>query len=412
VVLSKEPLLQEFPGPLSARLLAALRTGTFGVGDRLPSTRALAADLGVSRGVVVRAYEQLASDGYLLLRRGAAPLVAAVPRDAPAQQLPDVPVAYATHNLRPDLPDLALFPRGDWLRASRVVLERAADTDLAYGEPFGAAELRHALAGFLARTRGVTAAPSRVGVHAGSTQALSVLALALRDLGARRIGVEWPSHRWRRAALEATGIDVVPFEDDLAGFDAVVVSPTNRYPFARAMSAEQRRSLVDWAVREDALVIEHDYDGHFRYDGPPASALQALAPEHVAYVGTASALLAPTLRIGWSVLPERLCAPVAGRMATATFATNRLTQLTLAETIARGYLDRQLRRTRAAYRRKHARASAILGVPSPQRGLYVHLPASIVPDERIAVDSGPWGVAVGVAAASDAGLRALAKMTR
>src|SRR3954453_5222067 len=169
-----EPLSSSRPlgRQLESRLRESLLSGALPAGSRLLSTRALAADLGISRGVVVGAYEQLAAEGYLVLRRGAAPLVAPLPSRAPPLPVEeDVHVAGSRYNLRPDLPDLSLFPRADWLRALRAALARAADVDLAYGEPFGAAELRHRLAPFLARTRGIESDPSRIGIHVGSTHA-------------------------------------------------------------------------------------------------------------------------------------------------------------------------------------------------------------------------------------------------
>ncbi len=356
---------------LEAQLRALIRSRRLPAGHELPSTRALAADLGVSRGVAVGAYAQLAAEGYLALRRGAAPTVAALAgeeeRECPRAES-DVPVAAARFNLRPDLPDLALFPRAQWLAASRASLHRAANTDLAYGDPFGAAELRRQLALFLTRTRGVVATADRTGVLLGSTHALFTLAAVLRRQGARRIGVEDPGHRWRTRALAASGLEVVPVPVDRDGLcverlphvDAVVLSPDHHFPSGVALSPERRRALVDWAVGGDRLVIEHDYDGHFRYDRPPAAALQGLAPEHVAYVGGASALLAPTLRVGWAVLPARLGVPFADEAFGSVVSAPRLTQLALAELIARGHLDRHLRRARAAYRRRREAMLAAL----------------------------------------------------
>jgi GntR family transcriptional regulator/MocR family aminotransferase len=336
----------------------------------LPSTRALAADLGVSRGVVVGAYAQLAAEGYLLLRRGAAPTVAAAGREPESEVCLgiDVPVARARYNLRPDLPDFALFPRVRWLAASRTSLQQAADTDLAYGEPYGAVKLRRQLAPFLARTRGVLADVDRTGVFAGSTHALLTLASVLRAHGAKRIAVEDPGHRWRTRALVASGLEVVPVQvdghglrvDELGEVDAVVVSPDHHFPFGVTLAPERRRALVEWAVGGDKLIVEHDYDGHFRYDRPPAGALQAMAPEHVAYVGTTSPLLVPTLRLGWAVAPARLVEPLAHHTFANVVATPRLAQFALAEVIAAGQLDRHLRRMRAAYRRRRELAAVEL----------------------------------------------------
>src|SRR5262249_43129912 len=207
----------------------------------------------------------------------------------------------------------------------------------AYGEPFGAAALRRQLAPFLVRTRGVVADPDRTAVCAGSSQALHVLCSVLRERGAHRIGVEDPGHRWRTRTLAASGLEVgpVPVDDEglcvdsLPDVDAVVVSPDPQFPTGVTLAPARRRALVDWAAANDRLVIEHDYDGHFRYDRPPAGTMQALAPEHVAYVGSASALLAPTLRLGWAVLPARLAVPVANELFATTVATSRLTQLAL-----------------------------------------------------------------------------------
>jgi GntR family transcriptional regulator/MocR family aminotransferase len=376
------------------QLRALIRSGA--VGD-LPSTRALALDLGVSRGVVVAAYAQLASEGYITLRRSAAPIVAPLVHERVESPVEvDVPVAGARYNLRPDLPDFALFPRTQWLAASRASAHRAANTDLAYGEPVGAAVLRHELAPFLARTRGVVASADRTGVFAGSTQALLVLASVLRARGARRIGVEDPGHRWRTRTLALSGLEVVPVPvdgsglrvDRLGAVDAVVVSPDHHFPTGVALAPERRRALVEWAVDGDRLVVEHDYDGHFRYDRPPAGTLQALAPEHVAYVGSASALLAPTLRLGWAVMPIDLMVDAANEMFATVIAMPRLTQLAFAEFIARGYLDRHLRRARAAYKRRREIATAALGAAvGPPVGLYLHVPLPDDADEASLLDA-------------------------
>jgi GntR family transcriptional regulator/MocR family aminotransferase len=390
---------------VEGRLRALIRDGTLPLGAALPSTRSLAADLSVSRGVAVRAYAQLAAEGYLALRRGAAPVVVAAPAASPGREEldEDVPVARARYNLRPDLPDLALFPRTEWLAATRAALGRAANHDLAYGEPWGAAELRHQLATFLTRTRGVAATPYRTGVFAGSSHALLALCTVLRAHGARRVGVEDPSHRWRARTIAASGLEVVPVPvdawgirvDALDGLDAVVVSPDHQFPTGAALSAERRRAIVAWAGTE-RLVIEHDYDGHLRYDRPPAGTLQALAPDRVAYVGSASALLAPTLRLGWAVVPSRLVVPTANHLFATAIALPRLGQGALAEFMARGFLDRHLRRARAAYRRRRELVVGALpeaaGAPV---GLFVSVPLRGDEDEQLVLaDARSRGIAL------------------
>jgi GntR family transcriptional regulator / MocR family aminotransferase len=211
----------------------------------------------------------------------------------------------------------------------------------------------------------------------------------LLEPGGTRIAVEDLGHRWRTRALAAAGVEVVPVAVDAGGLRvdelpgdvaAVVVSPEHHFPSGVVLTPERRRALVAWAVGRGRLVIEHDYDGPFRYDRRPAGSLQALAPEHVAYVGSASALLAPTLRLGWAVLPAHLVVPVANRLFATGIATSRVSQLALAELIERGHLDRHLRRARAAYRRRHRLAESLLprelpgavcgGAPG---GLFLHV---------------------------------------
>jgi GntR family transcriptional regulator/MocR family aminotransferase len=408
MVSSEEPLSAMSTGPLLAlpldrrrplgrqiegRLRELIRSEGLPVGAELPSTRALAADLAVSRGVVVGAYSQLAAEGYIALRRSAAPVVATSGR------MPDeVPVDPEVHFRRATcLPDAGLFPRAQWLAAMRTALHRARGQDFAYGEPLGAAGLRRQLAAFLTRTRGVFATPDRTCVFAGSSQALHALASVLRANGAARIGVEDPGHRWRTRTIAASGLEIVPVPVDGDGLRvdrlpndiaAVVVSPDHHFPLGVALSSARRRALLDWAVSGERLVIEHDYDSHFRYDRSPSSALQPLAPEHVAYVGTASALLAPTVRIGWAVPPARLVAPLVEHVFATAIATSRMTQLTLAEFVARGYLDRHLRKSAAVYRRRRDALVAALARHVPEAavtggavGLYLSLSLPETTDE-------------------------------
>ena len=381
-------------------LRSLIQGGALPVGARLPSTRTLAADIGVSRGVAVGAYAQLASEGYIDVRRGAAPVVALagrVPDDVRVD--PNVPVARARATC---LPDFALFPRSQWLASLRASLQRAQGGDFSYGEPFGAGALRIALAPFLARTRQVVATPDRLGIFAGSSQALLVLASVLRSFGARRIGVEDPGHRWRTTTIASSGLEVVPVPVDEEGLrvdqipdvSAVVVTADHQFPLGVTLSAPRRRALVEWATVNERLVIEHDYDAHYRYDNLPSGALQALAPEHVAYVGSASALLAPALRLGWAVLPARLVEPVALELFSTGIGGPRLTQLALADFISRGHLDRHLRRTTTAFRSRRGALLESLEERFPEAtpqgtpgGLSVSLRLADAIDEPMLVDA-------------------------
>jgi GntR family transcriptional regulator/MocR family aminotransferase len=358
--------------PLRAQLEGQLReavgSGRLAGGVRLPSSRALAEELGVSRGVVVEAYGQLVAEGYLAVRRGSAPVVAEGVERRPQAGPPEVEV-LARYDLRPGTPDLALFPRRAWAAAQRRALQHAVDADLGYPDPAGHPRLRAALAEYLGRVRGVDADPSRIVVCGGVAEVLALVARVLASRGAVRLGVEDPSHYATRGLLEHHGLEVVPIAVDahgidvaaLADVDAVLVTPAHQFPTGVVLSAERRGALAAWARETGALVIEDDYDAEYRYDRAPVGAVQGLAPEHVIHAHSVSKTLAPGLRLGWAVLPSRLAEAVAAEKRLSDLGTPVLEQLTLAELLARGELDRHLRQTRPHYRRR--RDALLAGLP-------------------------------------------------
>src|SRR3954449_6591868 len=345
---------------LEGQLRDAVRSGRLKPGATLPSTRALADQLGVSRGLVVGAYAQLGAEGYLLLRRGSTPRVArvaALPEPAVAAQ-----ADHPTHNLRPDLPDYAAFPREKWLTSYRAALKGAPDLELAYGDVRGARALREALVSYLGRVRGVSASAEQAFVCGGFAQAIGLLCTALRRSGRSAIGVEDPGHAVIREVVARSGLRPVPIPVDeqgidvdaleAAGPDAVLVTPAHQFPTGVVLSPERRAQLLEWAERRDAIVAEDDYDAEFRYDRAPVGALQGLSPDRVAYLGSASKTLAPTLRLGWLIPPSRLVRPLADEVLYSVIAPPRLEQLAFADFLERGELDRHLRRMRLRYRRR------------------------------------------------------------
>lgn len=355
-------------GGLADALRSAIREGRLTAGTRLPSTRALAADLGVARGTVTRAYAELAAEGYLRSRQGAPTTVAAL-SPAARRAAPPVPPedAGTRWDLMPGRPDVTLFPRAEWLAATRRALASLPAADLGYGDPLGHPEPRAALAEYLGRVRGVVADPDRVAVCSGYAQALGLVATALRAGGARSVAFEDPSLPETRRAVAAAGLDVVgvPVDDDgirvdaLAGLlagphppAAVVVTPAHQFPLGGTLHPHRRAELVELARATGTLVVEDDYDGEFRFDRQPVGALQALAPDLVCYAGTASKTLAPGLRLSWLVLPDRLVEPVREARLGADRHTNVLEQVTFAELLAAGHYDRHVRRCRARYRRR------------------------------------------------------------
>jgi GntR family transcriptional regulator/MocR family aminotransferase len=347
---------------LEDRLRELVRDGTLDAGERMPSSRALAGDLGVSRRLVVDAYAQLLAEGYLVARQGAGTYVAAAATVAdgvaPAQS-----ASAPQFDFFPGAPDLSAFPRTLWLRATRDVLRAVPDGAFAYPDARGAPELRGALSSYLRRVRGVAVEADSIVVCSGATQGLALLGRALRAQGVTAIDVEDPGLPPHRAVLSYAGLDVRGAKVDEQGVEVaslrspvVLTTPAHQCPTGVVLSPQRRGELVGWA-RSGGLVIEDDYDAEFRYDRAPLAALQGLAPEHVVYMGTVSKTLAPGMRLGWLVLPQSLLEPVAQAKALDDLGCPALDQLVLARLLDTAAYDRHLRRAR---RRNRARRDALI----------------------------------------------------
>jgi GntR family transcriptional regulator/MocR family aminotransferase len=372
---------------LAGALRAGIRDGRLRPGSTLPATRALADDLGVSRGVVVEAYQRLREEGLISARSRAGTTVLAAaplaPATAPATGLaaaspapfgplaapgPTDPLALprrwradAEIDLSPGVPDLSAFPRAAWLRAERAVLAQASPADLGYGDPRGNESLRTELAGWLARTRGLRTGPEAIVVVAGVAQALALVAQVLRARGHTRIAVEDPGSRGTRDELAHWGLAPVPIAVDDQGLDvgelarsgvpAVALTPAHQFPTGVVLGPERRRDLVDWAAA-GGLVIEDDYDAEFRYDRAPVPALHASAPGRIAYAGSVSKTLAPGMRLGWLVPPPELYADVVRAKHASDLGAPALPQLVLARLIATGDLEQHIRQVRNRQRRR------------------------------------------------------------
>jgi GntR family transcriptional regulator/MocR family aminotransferase len=360
---------------LEAALREAVRSGRLASGAALPSSRALARDLGLARNTVADAYGQLVAEGWLAARHGSGTWVAerAEPL-VPARTVPAPSGPTARYDLRPGVPDVAAFPRAAWLAAGRRGLSGAPAAALSYTDPRGLAPLREALAGYLARARGVAATPDRILVCNGYAEALGLLCQVLLAAGASDLAVEGFGVALHRGIAAVSGLRLRPLTvdgggavtGDLSDEDAVVLTPAHQFPIGVALAPQRRRGVVDWSVRTGALVIEDDYDGEFRYDRQAVGALQALAPEQVVYAGTASKSLAPGLRLGWLVLPERLVDTVLEARRLSGHLSSSFDQLTLAEYVATGGYDRQVRRARLGYRQRRDRLVAGLARRVPQ----------------------------------------------
>lgn len=365
---------------LEESLRLAVQSGRLTAGALLPPTRALAADLGIARNTVAEAYAQLVAEGWLTARQGSGTRVAAgVPSlEARLQSAPRR--AGLPYDLRAGHPDVSAFPRTAWLAAARAAIGAAPAEEFGYGDPQGLAPLREALADYLARARGVRVTADRVVVCGGFTQGLWLVGSVLRASGALRAGVESHGHRQHRELLADVGLEPVPLPvDELGAVDAgveglqlVLLTPAHQFPLGVVLDPGRRAAFIRWAAGNGGLVIENDYDGEFRYDRRPVGAMQAIAPEHVIYLGTASKTLIPGLRLGWMVLPRHLVAAVTERLATVAAQAPALEQLTLASFIRSGGYDRHVRRSRLAYRRRRDTLVSTLARHAPQltvRGL-------------------------------------------
>ncbi len=348
---------------IEEQLRSAIRDGALKAGARVPSTRDLARQLGVSRRITVDAYAQLAAEGYLVLRQGARPRVSdtAAVSESATHETP-APEQPARFDFRPSMPDVSTFPRTAWLRSLREAMGSITDADLGYGDPCGVDSLRVALADYLGRVRGLVADPERVVVTCGYSQGLDIVCRALAAGGATRIAVEDPCHDEQSLIVARAGLEPVPIAVDEGGIRidelersearAVILTPAHQHPTGVVLTGERRTALLEWLRTRDAIAIEDDYDAEYRYDRAAVGALQGLEPGRVVYAGSASKTLAPALRMGWLVVPATLLESVREGKLLTDRGSDRIQQSAFADFLTRGELDRHLRRMRASYRRR------------------------------------------------------------
>ncbi|GMA24281.1 GntR family transcriptional regulator [Luteimicrobium album] len=384
---------------LEDALRDAVRTGRLAPGTRVPSSRTLAADLGIARNTVAEVYGQLVAEGWFEARVGAGTWVGEPPRPAP-RPAPPSRATRRTTDLRAGLPDGTQLPRGVWAGATRRALATLGPDDLGYTPRVGLPGLRAQVAEYVGRTRGVVATPDDVVVTTGFSETLALVCAALRASGARRLAIEEYGHEAHRAIVRASGLElqVLPVDEDgarvdLLDADAVLLTPAHQFPTGVPLAPARRVAVARWAEATDGLVVEDDYDGELRYDRRPVGALQALAPGHVVYAGTANKAFSPALGIGWAVGPGWLVAELDRLRAASGVRSDGLAQAVLADLLATHAYDRHVRRVRASYRDRRARLAAALAdrVPDARlRGLpaglhvVVELPDGVRASEAVA----------------------------
>jgi GntR family transcriptional regulator / MocR family aminotransferase len=394
-------------------------------GVRLPSSRQLAADLAVSRSVVVEAYQQLVAEGWLLssqrsgtwVAQGLEPWGPEPQRSEPQRPEPQRPEprGFEPHGLdhgavhlptsslatgalnieRWDLRtggvDVTGFPRREWLASLQTVLRHAGCLDLDYPPVAGHPVLRGELVDYLGRVRGVRATAPQFMITVGFAQGLSLLCHLFARLGLDAIGLEDPGQPSHQAFIEKIGLRTVPIPVDEDGIDvatlaasdvrAVLVTPAHQFPTGAPLAPRRRRALLQWAHRVDGLIIEDDYDGEFWYSsGSRLPSLQSMDPDRVVYGGTASKTLAPGLRLGWLCVPPALVDELRRTRERYDLGAGSIDQLAYADFVRTGRLDRHLRRMRARYGSRRRTLAAVLSehlphvrLSGPAAGIHAYL---------------------------------------
>jgi GntR family transcriptional regulator / MocR family aminotransferase len=380
---------------LEAALRSAVRDGRLTAGARLPATRMLATELGVSRATVTEAYAQLVAEGYLIGRVGAGTSVAEAPRAAATPSPPNAhrPPRAWRYDLRPGIPDLQKFPRRLIDRALRTEVRALADAELDYGDPRGLPRLRVALAAYLGRVRGVAAGPDEIVVSGGFGHGLSLFLdsaprgpLALEAPGPAAIHEFLSARPLERVFVPVDALGLRVADLGAASARTVLVTPAHQYPTGVVMASERRAELVEWARAEPGrMIVEDDYDAEFRYDRDPVGALQGLAPDVVVHCGSLSKTLAPAMRLGWVVAPPAIASELAARRTETDHHAPTLVQAAFASLLESGDYDRHLRAMRLHYRRRRdaliaeiERRLPSLGVSGAAAGLHfvLELPPS------------------------------------
>ena len=359
--------------PLTRQIYERIRdlilSGALAAASRMLSTRELAAELRVSRNIVMDAFDQLLAEGYVQTRVGAGTYVATGARFSP-RALPEISLASRVGyrpfhtdlvDFRSGLPDLHRFPVSTWQRLSRAVWDDITPLDLSYSQPEGRAELRTEIARYIGTYRGVRCHPDQILVTGGTTQAVGIVSRLLLRSGASTCVLEDPVTLDIQLIVSGLGGKIVPARVDNYGMDAdrlpprlrpafVYVTPSHQFPLGGAMPIQRRTRLLDYAQARGTYVVEDDYDSEFRYDSPPISSIQGLDPQRVVYIGTFSKTLCPSMRIGYVVFPPELVDRGREVKWFTDLHNSSVDQLILARFLAEGHFLRHVHAMKKRHR--------------------------------------------------------------
>lgn len=384
---------------LYEQLRSSILTGQLGAGTRLPPSRTLAVETGLSRNTVLAAFEQLQAEGYITGRQGSGTyvahllpeqLLASGSRSSTTGAAPTSVSTSAKLSARGErlamtrrvplpsvlgraprgtsfligLPALDAFPGDTWLKLYSERFRTSGVRLMRYDDPAGYRPLREAIAGYISTARGIHCRAEQVIITTGSQQALEFCARILLDPG-DAAWLEDPGYLGARAALVSASARIIPVPVDENGLDVdagrvleprarlAVVTPSHQFPLGHTMSLERRLALIDWASTQDSWIVEDDYDAEFRYLGRPHAALMAIdSHQRVIYVGTFSKVLFPGLRLGYVIAPPDLVdAFLAAHLSTDMHA-HVIDQAVVTDFIEQGHFARHLRRTRVLHRER------------------------------------------------------------
>ena len=344
-------------------LRAAIRERRLVSGERLPSTRRLAALLGVARGTVVEAYEQLLAEGYVLSTVGSGTRVAAIPPSEEVSGHAAEPVSAVSPrpiDFEYGIPDLRTVPLSDWSWAVSKATQTLPTAALGDDDPAGWRHLRDVVSAYHRRVRAGSATTDDTVIVAGFRQGLTFALATLARRGIHRIALEDPGPRDHDVIAQRAGLEAVPVPVDAEGLDvdrlrdsgarAVLLTPAHQCPTGVALGPSRRRDLMAWAEEVDGVILEDDYDAEFRYDRQPVGSLQGLNPRRVIAFGSVSKTLAPALRLGWVLAPPPLRDDIIEEKRLTSRGAPGLDQEALALLMETGRFDRHLRRVRELYR--------------------------------------------------------------